>query len=97
MPLPIEPTESQGAERISKGDEAVELERAARHARGPDEPAQAGRDADTGASDIAAGTVTEYKVYKRRWFGLLQLALLNIIVSWDVSLMNLCYYCVIRS
>jgi hypothetical protein len=27
----------------------------------------------------------EYKVYKRRWFGLLQLVLLNIIVSWDVS------------
>ena len=26
-----------------------------------------------------------YKVYKRRWFGLLQLTLLNIIVSWDVS------------
>ena len=27
----------------------------------------------------------EYKVYKRRWFGLVQLTLLNIIVSWDVS------------
>lgn len=26
-----------------------------------------------------------YKVYKRRWFGLLQLVLLNIVVSWDVS------------
>ena len=26
----------------------------------------------------------EYKTYKRRWFGLLQLVLLNIIVSWDV-------------
>ena len=26
-----------------------------------------------------------YKVYKRRWFGLMQLVLLNIIVSWDVS------------
>lgn len=29
--------------------------------------------------------LTEYKVYKRRWFGLVQLTLLNIIVSWDVS------------
>jgi hypothetical protein len=29
---------------------------------------------------------THYKVYKRRWFGLLQLVLLNIVVSWDVSL-----------
>jgi FLVCR family MFS transporter 7 len=28
----------------------------------------------------------EYKVYKRRWFGLIQLVLLNIVVSWDVSL-----------
>lgn len=28
----------------------------------------------------------KYKVYKRRWFGLLQLILLNIIVSWDVRI-----------
>ena len=27
----------------------------------------------------------DYRVYKRRWFGLVQLVLLNIIVSWDVS------------
>lgn len=27
--------------------------------------------------------VHEYKVYKRRWFGLVQLTLLNVIVSWD--------------
>ena len=26
-----------------------------------------------------------YKVYKMRWFGLMQLVLLNIVVSWDVS------------
>lgn len=25
-----------------------------------------------------------YKVYRRRWFGLIQLVLLNIVVSWDV-------------
>lgn len=30
----------------------------------------------------------EYKVYKRRWFGLVQLTLLNIIVSWDVSALS---------
>jgi hypothetical protein len=38
---------------------------------------------------VEEGTVNgggEYKVYKRRWFGLFQLVLLNIIVSWDVSL-----------
>ena len=27
----------------------------------------------------------EFKVYKRRWFGLAQMVLLNIVVSWDVS------------
>lgn len=27
-----------------------------------------------------------YRTYKRRWFGLVQLVLLNIVVSWDVSL-----------
>lgn len=26
-----------------------------------------------------------YKVYRIRWFGLMQLVLLNIVVSWDVS------------
>lgn len=31
----------------------------------------------------------EYKVYKRRWFGLVQLVLLNIIVSWDVGVHSL--------
>lgn len=29
----------------------------------------------------------QYKVYKRRWFGLMQLVLMNIIVSWDVRAM----------
>lgn len=33
---------------------------------------------------IRAGVV--YRTYKRRWFGLVQLTLLNIIVSWDVSI-----------
>lgn len=28
---------------------------------------------------------TQYRTYKRRWFGLLQLTLMNIVVSWDVS------------
>lgn len=28
---------------------------------------------------------TVYRTYKRRWFGLAQLVLLNIVVSWDVS------------
>ncbi|CAK7265135.1 hypothetical protein SEPCBS119000_001358 [Sporothrix epigloea] len=45
-----------------------------------------GGNADGGAVLIGLDDGTpraEYKVYKRRWFGLLQLMMLNIIVSWD--------------
>lgn len=34
-----------------------------------------------------------WKVYKRRWFGLAQLVLLNVVVSWDVS--SRCFFYVI--
>ena len=34
-------------------------------------------------SRISATSTVEYKVYKRRFFGLAQLCLLNIVVSWD--------------
>ena len=37
-----------------------------------------GRHVSTGENHV------EYKVYKRRWFGLGQLILLNIVVSWGV-------------
>ncbi|KAH7151881.1 major facilitator superfamily domain-containing protein [Dactylonectria estremocensis] len=41
-------------------------------------------EAEGGASDsVTEGVSTEYRTYKRRWFGLLQLTLMNIIVSWD--------------
>ncbi|UNI18277.1 hypothetical protein JDV02_004554 [Purpureocillium takamizusanense] len=32
---------------------------------------------------VANGSSTEYRTYKRRWFGLVQLTLMNIVVSWD--------------
>lgn len=38
--------------------------------------------------DDDANNTTEYRVYKRRFFGLLQLVLLNVIVSWDVRLLS---------
>lgn len=38
---------------------------------------------DTVPDDESQSTVP-YKVYKRRFFGLAQLVLLNIVVSWDV-------------
>jgi hypothetical protein len=44
-----------------------------------------GADGGPDANGDAAHAATTYKVYKRRWFGLFQLALLNIIVSWDVG------------
>jgi MFS transporter, FLVCR family, MFS-domain-containing protein 7 len=37
-----------------------------------------------GIESVAQGASTEYRTYKRRWFGFVQLTLLNIIVSWDV-------------
>lgn len=35
------------------------------------------------------GRQAEYRVYKIRWFGLTQLILLNVVVSWDVSILNI--------
>lgn len=46
------------------------------------------RDGVQGQRTIGEETVTaptEYRVYKRRWLGLVQLTLMNIVVSWDVS------------
>lgn len=45
--------------------------------------ANGGIDGDN--NSVLEGTAVEYRTYKRRWFGLAQLTLLNIIVSWDVS------------
>lgn len=38
------------------------------------------------AQETLPPTGPVYKVYKRRFFGLAQLVLLNIVVSWDVSI-----------
>lgn len=35
-------------------------------------------------SEARRSSIVHYRVYKRRFFGLVQLVLLNIIVSWDV-------------
>ncbi|CAG9992543.1 unnamed protein product [Clonostachys byssicola] len=39
-------------------------------------------DEEEGGGSVADAESTEYRVYKRRWFGLVQLTLMNIIVSW---------------
>ncbi|KAK3292702.1 major facilitator superfamily domain-containing protein [Chaetomium fimeti] len=64
---------------------AIEMNTVAAHAThapvGPGSPKAKAYGNGLGAETGAVGV--EYKVYKRRWFGLLQLTLLNIIVSWD--------------
>lgn len=50
-----------------------------------EEPTSRGTDVPLEERDIHRATRNqEYRVYKRRFFGLIQLILLNIIVSWDV-------------
>jgi len=46
------------------------------------------RDAPEAGEAHVSNATRRYRVYKRRWFGLFQLTLLNIIVSWDVSATN---------
>lgn len=43
-----------------------------------------GRGRDGPVVDGSGGDV-DYKVYKRRWFGLIELTLLSLLVSWEVS------------
>lgn len=45
-----------------------------------------GADPYAGHSDNSNTSTITYKVYRRRFFGLFQLALLNLVVSWDVGL-----------
>ena len=59
------------------GAGATNTELSARNSEGPGDEARADATHET--------STTEYRVYKRRFFGLFQLVLLNIIVSWDVS------------
>ena len=49
------------------------------------EPTRTRSTADGDEVALANSQPVEYRVYKIRWFGLTQLILLNIIVSWDVS------------
>lgn len=82
---------SSGNKRGSDEEVAIEMGDAAGTRRlHADGHAGTGAAVPDGAGDAGAGTTgiapVEYKVYKRRWFGLAQLTLLNIIVSWDVSL-----------
>jgi hypothetical protein len=48
--------------------------------------AGAGDGVEEQSTNLGTTAPGEYKVYKRRWFGLVQLVLLNIMASWSVSL-----------
>ncbi|GJC89711.1 MFS-type transporter EF102 [Colletotrichum liriopes] len=69
------------------GDEDYELRDVDSSASRDNSGAGVPRNADAmGGADndsVLEGTATEYRTYKRRWFGLAQLTLLNIVVSWD--------------
>ena len=62
-------------DRLAEGNPNTYLELA-------DSPVESNRNVERAAAS-QSGPV--YKVYKRRFFGLAQLVLLNIVVSWDVS------------
>lgn len=52
------------------------------------EHANNGHDVDLDAAGATSqGVSHEYRTYKRRWFGLVQLTLMNIMVSWNVRLL----------
>ena len=85
---------AQAIRVLSSGDDL-----SMQDSRAPLQPGAAQDSKMAGAATRAAteeGVITEeggtgtgpvvYKKYKRRWFGLVQLVLLNIIVSWDVSI-----------
>ena len=72
--MELGPTAGPGGRRAAGGvDAGANQERAYRD------------DDGSAVSVTAAASERVYKVYKRRWFGLLQLTLLNIVASWDVS------------
>lgn len=73
---PVGEEEVDPLREVRSDDELLGEEETENAHRGVSDDATA--DGALGGSD---GMV--YKVYKRRWFGLVQLALLNIIVSWD--------------
>jgi hypothetical protein len=66
-------------------EDGAEVELRATQSPVDGEPSTAAPGDEVRESGEGGEVAHEYKVYKRRWFGLVQLTLLNIIVSWDVS------------
>ncbi|TEA18962.1 MFS-type transporter EF102 [Colletotrichum sidae] len=75
-----------GFGKLGDGDDDYELRIAESGNGSANAATAAARGGNAGADDggsVLEGTAIEYRTYKRRWFGLAQLTLLNIIVSWD--------------
>lgn len=87
--------ENESASHINEGLSNMSQPHVQEHySDGPTDPqplspeSTRGRDGDgrgDGEGEAQPTTLVRYRVYQRRWFGLLQLVLLNIVVSWDVS------------
>jgi hypothetical protein len=79
--IAMEPTISQTNGKLGAAAEVQDIPQSAGSIPNEDSSALTGSVAEFRSPNPPQ----EYRVYKRRWFGLLQLVLLNIIVSWDVS------------
>lgn len=86
-----EMSSSGGGERPSSAHKGIDGDfkpTTTRELADGDEDLVDGGNGDSGTLEggsIVQRADVEYKVYKKRWFGLVALTLLNIIVSWDVS------------
>lgn len=77
-----------GLDELRSDDDLLEEHEAGGHT-GRNRGNRSTDSAGLSGESVEEGSFGEFKVYKRRWFGLVQLVLLNIIVSWDVRLSNI--------
>jgi MFS family permease len=76
--------EMDGLTEVRSDDELLGGDEEGRYAAARRDGGERGVEGNGGVQgETVMNGAAEYKVYKRRWFGLTQLVLLNIIVSWD--------------
>ena len=78
--------EMAGLEHERSGEESQQSHMESMYSDGGPEVTRTRSMPDGDEVALANGQHVVYRVYKIRWFGLTQLILLNIIVSWDVSI-----------
>lgn len=74
------PDKSGGWFSLSRGIASQDSGPAERRAGQDDGDEDAGLNSNNNGQGVVG-----YRTYKRRWIGLVSLALMNIVVSWDVS------------